>query len=542
MIKFLNKYLKPIYLKLLIYFLLGITSNLLILIQPLIIGKLIDILTSSNLTNNNKLYYLKIYCCVLIIIFISKIFTEFNYKILLQKLNTILAHKINKEFIVKLQNTTYKNILNSDKTYLIHRITSDSGTIITFFLQNIVDIIVSICSIILIVVIFYKINISFFYILCLFIPIYIIIYFLFKDKIYDSNLNYKDSLDKYFSLLNEQIKNYKFLKINQLFEYMNSKLDTIFDLHLNNVINYSKILFIFSSASTVIAQIMNIIFLFIGGLKVINNTLSIGILSSLNSYFSIVLDKIGYLINFGSNYQNAKVAVNRLKELENMNIEKFGDIELLSINRINLKNVTLTINNKKILNNINYTFNHGNIYNIKGKNGSGKSSLVSLLLGLYKSENGEILYNNINIQKLKFNSIRKNLISVVEQEPTILCDTALNNIILDNNYDKDTFYYLKNKVNINYLLDSSSENNIVTEKISGGEKQKIAILRSLIKKSDIIIMDEFNSALDKKSEKIFKEILPEIKINKIIIIITHNNYFDDISDYIINLENGSILQ
>ncbi|WP_195516188.1 ABC transporter ATP-binding protein [Paraclostridium bifermentans] len=542
MIKFLNKYLKPIYLKLLIYFLLGITSNLLILIQPLIIGKLIDILTSSNLTNNNKLYYLKIYCCVLIIIFISKIFTEFNYKILLQKLNTILAHKINKEFIVKLQNTTYKNILNSDKTYLIHRITSDSGTIITFFLQNIVDIIVSICSIILIVVIFYKINISFFYILCLFIPIYIIIYFLFKDKIYDSNLNYKDSLDKYFSLLNEQIKNYKFLKINQLFEYMNSKLDTIFDLHLNNVINYSKILFIFSSASTVIAQIMNIIFLFIGGLKVINNTLSIGILSSLNSYFSIVLDKIGYLINFGSNYQNAKVAVNRLKELENMNIEKFGDIELLSINRINLKNVTLTINNKKILNNINYTFNHGNIYNIKGKNGSGKSSLVSLLLGLYKAENGEILYNNINIQKLKFNSIRKNLISVVEQEPTILCDTALNNIILDNNYDKDTFYYLKNKVNINYLLDSSSENNIVTEKISGGEKQKIAILRSLIKKSDIIIMDEFNSALDKKSEKIFKEILPEIKINKIIIIITHNNYFDDISDYIINLENGSILQ
>ena len=101
---------------------------------------------------------------------------------------------------------------------------------------------------------------------------------------------------------------------------------------------------------------------------------------------------------------------------------------------------------------------------------------------------------------------------------------------------------MKNKVNINYLLDSSSENNIVTEKISGGEKQKIAILRSLIKKSDIIIMDEFNSALDKKSEKIFKEILPEIKINKIIIIITHNNYFDDISDYIINLENGSILQ
>lgn len=542
MIKFLNKYLKPIYLKLLIYFLLGITSNLLILIQPLIIGRLIDILTSSNLTNNNKLYYLKIYCCVLIIIFISKIFTEFNYKILLQKLNTILAHKINKEFIVKLQNTTYKNILNSDKTYLIHRITSDSGTIITFFLQNIVDIIVSVCSIILIIAIFYNINISFFYILCFFIPIYIIIYFLFKDKIYDSNLNYKDSLDKYFSLLNEQIKNYKFLKINQLFEYMNSKLDTIFDLHLNNVINYSKILFIFSSASTVIAQIMNIIFLFIGGLKVINNTLSIGILSSLNSYFSIVLDKIGYLINFGSNYQNAKVAVNRLKELENMNIEKFGDIELLSINRINLKNVTLTINNKKILNNINYTFNHGNIYNIKGKNGSGKSSLVSLLLGLYKAENGEILYNNINIQKLKFNSIRKNLISVVEQEPTILCDTALNNIILDNNYDKDTFYYLKNKVNINYLLDSSSENNIVTEKISGGEKQKIAILRSLIKKSDIIIMDEFNSALDKKSEKIFKEILPEIKINKIIIIITHNNYFDDISDYIINLENGSILQ
>lgn len=541
MCKFLGKYLEYLNLKLIIYFILGFISNILILIQPLIIGKLIDNLVSTTLSNDTKLYYLQFHCILLIIIFFSKLFAEFYYKILLQKLNTSIIHNINKDFITMLQNSSYRSIVNQDKTYLVHRITSDSTVLVTFFLQNSIDLIISILSVAWIIIVFYNTNTSMLYILGFFVPIYILVYLIFKERIYKKSLLYKESLDKYFSLLNEQISSYKFLKINQLFIYMKSKLDSIFDLHLKNIISYSKTVFIFSSSSAIIGQSMNIAFLLIGGIKVINSTLSIGILSSLNSYFSIILEKISLLVNFGQDYQTAKVSLNRLKELENMEAEKYGENLIDSINEINLSNVTLSLNDNKILNKINYTFKRGNIYNIKGKNGSGKSSLINILLGLYKSDCGEILYNNNNMELLDFNSIRKKLISVVEQEPTILCDTIINNIKLDNDVEQDTFNTLVDKLNIKYLLDVNSQNNIINDSISGGEKQKISIMRSLVKKSDVIIMDEFNSALDKKSEEILMEILQIIKKNKIIILITHDNYFDNISDYIIKIENGTII-
>lgn len=137
--------------------------------------------------------------------------------------------------------------------------------------------------------------------------------------------------------------------------------------------------------------------------------------------------------------------------------------------------------------------------------------------------------------------VRGNLIGVVEQEPTLLKDSILNNITY--NLDDYNINVLENSVNkfkldkfISRLKDGLNTN--ISERscnISGGEKQKISIIRTLLKNPDVIILDEANSALDFDSTFQLNSILKKEKENKIIILVSHNTAFDEIVDFEIEL-------
>lgn len=208
-----------------------------------------------------------------------------------------------------------------------------------------------------------------------------------------------------------------------------------------------------------------------------------------------------------------------------------------------MKNLTFSYAHKKILiNNFSFELKKGFSYAIVGNNGSGKSTLIDLILGiLNKNYSGDILYNNINIKKLDMYDIRKNLISIVEQEPYLNTDTILNNITLNcDNIDNDRISDLLVKFNLKKVIDSlpNGLETVITDTIknlSGGERQKIAVINSILKNPDLIILDEPTSALDKNSIKILENILNELKLNKIIVLISHDKDFYNICDYIINI-------
>lgn len=174
-----------------------------------------------------------------------------------------------------------------------------------------------------------------------------------------------------------------------------------------------------------------------------------------------------------------------------------------------------------------------------GKNGIGKSTLVNIIMGLFVNEyKGRILYNNLDIDKLDMVSIRKNLYGVSEQEPILINDTIYNNIILgiDKNKDEE-IKILMEVLNLDKYIESLplKMNTIVNEdcsNLSGGEKQKLSILRTLLKDPDILILDEPTSALDHYTKINLINYLKSIKEKKIIIVITHDDCIKNEADHV----------
>jgi len=241
-----------------------------------------------------------------------------------------------------------------------------------------------------------------------------------------------------------------------------------------------------------------------------------------------------FLINVGS--------IERLISLEKYSIENkncVGNNELLinAISSIVLEKVYFKINKKIILENITYSFKKGKTTGIVGISGSGKTSLLNLIIMLYKHSNGKIRVNNMDSRNINIEEY-KNDIGYVSQESIIFEDSVKNNIIFGKEFDEDKFCRIIKLLNIEDMV---NEKLIMDgTNISGGQKQRISIARELYKNPQILILDESTSALDANIEKEIMGNLSSLKNDMIIIVVAHRlSTLVDI-DEIMFLEQGRI--
>lgn len=381
-------------------------------------------------------------------------------------------------------------------------------------------------------------------ILFILVPIYITMYFIFKNKLYKLNYEYTEAQNMFFSEMNMQLDNIKIVKINVLFNILNNRLNNSFNVLYKKGIKSFKSNISFSNIGVLTSVTANIIIWYWGITEIINNNLTLGQFTILTLYFSNIMGSIKYFLSFSSQYQNIKASYERINEWVSIDKEQNDSESIKSLNEINLTNISFGYSNDRLLyEDFNYLFSKGYIYHIKGSNGSGKSSLINIIIGLYNSQyEGCVEFNNISINTLDMYSVRDKLIGVTEQEPILLEDTILNNITYNlesiNQDEINKFINILNLQSFIEKLPQGIESNILTKNynLSGGEKQKISLLRTFIKSPDLIILDEATSALDKDTVNNLKLYIESIKKDKIIIIIDHNDSFKDTIDFIIDLD------
>lgn len=215
---------------------------------------------------------------------------------------------------------------------------------------------------------------------------------------------------------------------------------------------------------------------------------------------------------------------------------------------LELKNITYWYESgNNILENLNGTFKKGEFYTIIGPSGSGKTTFLSLISGLDKNKEGEILYKGEDLSRIGLSKYRNKHISIIFQGYNLITYmTALQNVVSAMGI-KGVKCDDKRKVALDMLkkvglTQSQAKQKVLT--LSGGQQQRVAIARALACGSEIIIADEPTGNLDEKTSndiiKIFKSIVKEE--NKCLIMVTHNNDIAKISDETYILKNKELIK
>ena len=331
----------------------------------------------------------------------------------------------------------------------------------------------------------------------------------------------------------------KFLKHNKKYYDLNMKQSKVW-------IKYNPIM-------QMMTKLLIVVALLLGGLKVINGEMTLGALGAFLEYCANAvwpMEMLGWLSNelaaaFASKKKLDKIYAEtaKIKDPEELS-DKVADFEFKDIE---FKNVDFSIDNKKILDNVSFKLEKGKTLGIMGATGSGKTTIINMLLRFYDPDKGRILLNGIDIRELPLAVVRRNA-SVVMQDVFLFSDTIEENIRLGNKEsitDEDISEALKRACAAGFVEKlEDGTGTVIGERgvgLSGGQKQRLSMARAFVKHAPVLVLDDSTSALDMETEHEVQANISEFK-NSTKIVIAHRISAVRHADEIIVLEDGRICE
>lgn len=286
----------------------------------------------------------------------------------------------------------------------------------------------------------------------------------------------------------------------------------------------------------------------VGGYLVIKNKMSLGELFIYQNIFNYFLFSFNNLLNVEGLYHEYRLAIERVEDLFMIRRENFSGGYSYSLYRLTgdiiFKNLNYNVSLKCLFKDINFSIKYKDKVLLVGESGTGKSTLVKMLMKYIEVPFGFISINNIDINHYHLDNLRNN-ITYVGNSDTLFTDTFYNNIVLNGNVLKENFEKIVKITKVDEIVkdDGLKYRKVIEEdgfNLSTGERQRVILARALIRKSDIYIFDEAFSQIDlNKTEEILNDVLKYLE-DKTVIVISHRNNFYKLFNRVLKLENGQI--
>lgn len=499
------------------------------LTAPIIIGHVVDNYIQKK--DYNSLFN---YSILLLIIYIVCLITNYFQTKMMGVLGQKTIFNLRNKIFLKLQELPIDFFNKNRIGDLISRINNDTSKLSQFFAQSLSQFVGNIF--IMFGAAIFLLSINFYLGILAIIPAFVLLIFnkIFSVYLKEQNKESLKSMGNLNSEIQESLNNFKVIDSLNIGSYFREKFN------LQNEDNYKKALktgisnSIFVPAYNLSSNIAQIIVLYFGINLIIQGKFSVGLLISFLTYTVRFYDPIRQVAFLWTSFQTALAGWDRIYEVlqlkTNLDIIKSEPLNSDTNSVLEFKNVSFGYSPEKlILKNISFSLEKGKTYALVGPTGGGKTTTANLMARLYDPLEGKVILDNKDIRSYEPNEKTKK-IGFILQEPFLFTGTIKDNILYGNDeykdYSTEELRHLIKELDLNDLItkfDNGLETNISSNSdgISLGEKQIIAFIRALIRKPEIIILDEATANLDTVTEKILDDILDKLPKSTVKVIIAH---------------------
>ena len=492
-------------------------TNIIIIILSIIISYHYQLTISSNNIILTSIIFL--------ILYIFKVYINHIRNNITINLSTNIDLSIIPKFISHIINLPLNVIKSRTPGEIITRV-QDLNNIKQLFSEVLINIILDISLIFCSSIFLYIINNRLFFILCIISLLYILVG-LVTSPIINRKIN--DNIDnetEFNSALGETISSLETIKNLNITKKETNNLVSKYSTYIYSIFNFNSF---YNLINTIYSSINDIGLFIISSYGIYLNhldKLSLLSLITFNSLISYFLEPIKDIIRIIPTISDIKLSYTKVQEFLSIEPEHLSNKESFLPGDIKFHNISYTYDDyHNVIDKLSLSIKENNHYIVQGHTGSGKSTLFKMLNHNINDYTGNITIKDINIKEYSLNTLRSNILYVSQQDK-LFTDTIYNNIVLGKHISKSKLNYILKITKVDELISKKSlrlDSYLYDDgfNLSGGEKQRIILARSLVQNPKILILDESLSEVDKSTEKYILSNLDNYLSKTTIIYITH---------------------
>jgi ATP-binding cassette, subfamily B, multidrug efflux pump len=541
--KYIKNYWKPFSVAVLFLTLEAVCD----LLQPTIMAKIVDV----GVVNRDLDYVLKMGSVMLGVTILGALAAS-TRSIVASITSQNFGSELRFDLFRKIQHLSFKNINRYDRASLITRLTNDVSQV-QMFMNGLMRIFVK-APLLAIggLIMATRLNIHLSIVLAVVVPMVAILIILNMKISLPLFSKVQNSLDRVNSVMREYLSGVRVVKAFNRFDYEIERFSGFNEDFQDKSIAASRVLAIFGPIIMLVMNLGIVVVLWFGGFGVENGTVQVGHVIAFTNYMTQILFSLMMISMVFNMFVRAKTSANRIGEVLAEQDEmswKRDSISSTRGGRIDFENVTFSYEGASgdpVLKNISFTCMPGETVGIIGSTGSGKSSLVGLIPRFYDVTSGTIKLNGEDISEINPKGLRER-VAVVPQKATLFTGTVMENIRWGREDASLEEIELTLKIADAYGFINDSPEGYHTRigqggvNFSGGQKQRLSIARALVKKPEILILDDSTSAVDVATEARIKESLKKVANGLTCLLIAQRISSVVDADRIIVLDDGEIV-